>query len=216
MKAPLRYAACVVAVAIATPAGAQTIDFESTPVGALAEGTTIGGITFFSALGTGLEVANYGVQSDGLGLAVRNDTNGNFLRGSIAGGANFLSFDFGNDDAFFTTLSDIATLRVFSGATFLDTVTVALNRDDIMNQSIAYSGLFDNFTFAFTDAAGNPFTGGGATAVGLIETVDNFRLTPQAAVPEPSTWTMLLLGFGAIGLGMRRRKARLGFAGSFA
>ena len=29
---------------------------------------------------------------------------------------------------------------------------------------------------------------------------------PQGAVPEPSTWAMMLLGFGAIGVGMRRRR----------
>jgi len=27
-----------------------------------------------------------------------------------------------------------------------------------------------------------------------------------AAVPEPATWAMMLLGFGAIGFTMRRRK----------
>lgn len=30
---------------------------------------------------------------------------------------------------------------------------------------------------------------------------------PQAAVPEPATWTMLILGFGAIGAALRRRRA---------
>jgi hypothetical protein len=30
---------------------------------------------------------------------------------------------------------------------------------------------------------------------------------PASAVPEPATWAMMLLGFGAIGLAMRRRKA---------
>ncbi len=30
--------------------------------------------------------------------------------------------------------------------------------------------------------------------------------TPVAAVPEPSTWGMMLLGFGAIGVSMRRRR----------
>ncbi|MDP3782272.1 MAG: PEPxxWA-CTERM sorting domain-containing protein [Sphingopyxis sp.] len=28
----------------------------------------------------------------------------------------------------------------------------------------------------------------------------------MSAVPEPGTWAMVLLGFGAIGFGMRRRK----------
>lgn len=31
--------------------------------------------------------------------------------------------------------------------------------------------------------------------------------TVETAVPEPSTWAMMLLGFGAIGWGMRRRNA---------
>jgi hypothetical protein len=32
---------------------------------------------------------------------------------------------------------------------------------------------------------------------------------PQGAVPEPATWAMMLLGFGFIGVGMRRRNNRL-------
>jgi choice-of-anchor C domain-containing protein len=35
--------------------------------------------------------------------------------------------------------------------------------------------------------------------------LDNVSLA--AAVPEPSTWAMMLVGFGAIGFGMRRRKS---------
>jgi hypothetical protein len=43
----------------------------------------------------------------------------------------------------------------------------------------------------------------------------NATFTPNAAVPEPATWAMMLLGFGAIGFGMRRRRketARVRFA----
>lgn len=32
------------------------------------------------------------------------------------------------------------------------------------------------------------------------------------AVPEPATWAMMLLGFGAVGAGMRRRNVRVSFA----
>ncbi len=44
-------------------------------------------------------------------------------------------------------------------------------------------------------------------------TFDTFRLTSDnqtsGAVPEPATWAMLILGFGAIGIAARRRKPAL-------
>ncbi len=201
-----------IAAFTATNAMAQTVDFESTPSGTLAQGTTIGGITFTSQTGSGMGVNNFGAEGDGQSLAIFDDTNGNFLKGAIAGGATALSFTFGNDDPGFSNPGDLAWLQVFNGATLVNTVTVVLNRDDIMNQSISYSGLFfDNFTFAYTDAAGNPFTGGGNANVGLIEIVDNFRYS--GAVPEPATWALLMLGFGVIGGSMRaRRRTSVAFA----
>jgi hypothetical protein len=60
--------------------------------------------------------------------------------------------------------------------------------------------------FAMTDCPqGDPiFT---ACAVGEVA----FRTTTDVngAVPEPSTWAMMLLGFGAVGFGMRRRTQKL-------
>lgn len=44
-------------------------------------------------------------------------------------------------------------------------------------------------------------TPGGANVSGKFT-----LLTPSAAVPEPGTWAMMLLGFGATGFAMRRRR----------
>ncbi len=192
----------------AFPATAETIDFETTPVGTYADGTVIGGVTLGTALGNGFSIGNYGVQSDGRGLAVFNDTNGNFLTGSLSGSATSISFDFGNDDPFFTNAGDLATLKLFNGLVQVGLATVVLNRDDVINQTIDYTGAaFNNFTFAYTDAAGNPFTGGGTALPGLTEVVDNFRID-VAGVPEPSTWALMILGFGAVGGAIRRASGR--------
>ena len=43
----------------------------------------------------------------------------------------------------------------------------------------------------------------------LYTFIDDFRLgtANNGAVPEPSTWAMMLMGFGAIGVALRRRRS---------
>ena len=53
-----------------------------------------------------------------------------------------------------------------------------------------------------------PVTGGGVQ-------FDNIRLNDViAAVPEPTTWAMMVLGFGVMGSAMRRRKVTTGMLAS--
>jgi hypothetical protein len=201
----LAFAAAMVAAPVQA---ATTIDFSGHSGTYASGGLTIGGLTFSNANGTDMEVADFGAQSDGEGLAIFSDADGNFLIADLASIATSISLDFGNDDPFFTNPGDLAVLQLFLGGVLVDTVQVVLNPDDIMNQTISYAGgAFDRFTFAFTNAAGAPFTGGGQKNVGLIEIVDNIRLN-VGAVPEPSTWAMMLLGFGAVGFSVRRNKKK--------
>jgi len=57
---------------------------------------------------------------------------------------------------------------------------------------------------------GQTFASLGLTPGQYVWTLPNDAITVNvgsaSAVPEPSTWTMLLLGFGALGFAMRRRK----------
>jgi hypothetical protein len=56
-----------------------------------------------------------------------------------------------------------------------------------------------------TPAGGNQpqvyLTAGGSQGIG-----------PAAAVPEPASWAMMIMGFGAVGAGLRRRRATVAFA----
>ena len=51
----------------------------------------------------------------------------------------------------------------------------------------------------------SPFNGITVSQAGGFAVIDNFSFG-AAAVPEPDTWAMMLLGFGAIGCAMRRRQ----------
>ena len=209
-------AAAVTAAAFTMTSPAQaamlSIDFEEDVSGAKADGftaTDYAGLAFFSDLGVGLETGDYGAQSDGKALSARNDTNGNFISGVFSDGPHtFLSMDFGNDDAFYTNPGDRAVLTVFLGAAMVGQTFVVMNRNDVMDQTIGFAfGSFDSFTLAYTDVAGNPFTGGGGTAVGLIEVIDNITFdVPDTVVPEPASWALMILGFGGVGTILRSRK----------
>ncbi|QNN64600.1 PEP-CTERM sorting domain-containing protein [Sphingomonas rhizophila] len=68
-------------------------------------------------------------------------------------------------------------------------------------------------TYIFRTNATNYNLGGTFTAQdGSVAQRLNFSPTAAPAVPEPGTWAMMLLGFGAIGFGLRRRRHPMGSA----
>lgn len=91
----------------------------------------------------------------------------------------------------------IIGIPYFATATTYDTAFTQ-NRSNLMEAS----GRFDSSTFRVINQAHSYTTVGRGGEVFARFTFTG--LVP--AVPEPSTWTMMLIGFGAIGHAMRRRK----------
>ena len=129
------------------------------------------------------------------GLA--SDTFPQTLTANLSSFYNAVGLNFGNDDTCCSS-GFSAILTVWSGATNLGSVTVAANMNDFVDQFIGLSSVtaFDRVDISY-----------GSNAE-LYTFIDDFRLGTAAtgAVPEPSTWAMMLLGFGAIGYSMRRRR----------
>lgn len=82
-------------------------------------------------------------------------------------------------------------------------------------------GFFDGSDVSFTSTNSlQPFALGGTCFDGQVrgeESCNNFAYTlsyfyTPSAVPELSTWTMMLLGFGAVGFTLRRRSKSLALA----
>lgn len=118
-------------------------------------------------------------------LQVTTDSSGHVT--NITGTANgnsilALSTYASADNMFYSTPSYVS----FSGLSF----STALNTFGIGN-----TGLGD---YGITDILSNP--SGACCGTHPLE------LTVTQAVPEPATWAMMLLGFGAIGVAMGRRR----------
>lgn len=130
------------------------------------------------------------------------------LRGT--NGSTFAGF---NGESYALSLLFDAVINIFSmdaarsGGSQDGTITITglLNGNVVATNSVklgainewstlALSGNFDRVNISGAGTGFHPFG------------VDNIRFdTVNAAVPEPATWALMLIGFGVIGFGMRRR-----------
>lgn len=98
-------------------------------------------------------------------------------------------------------------IRLATGST--TSATFSLGGTAFNNRSADW--IFFDVTGAQAGQTFSVFTTAGINGCGCLGGVAFDTLaTPPAAVPEPATWAMMLVGFGAIGYGMRgRRKTSL-------
>jgi len=110
---------------------------------------------------------------------------------TILSGFSAAEFNLENGDpsSFLVTLTDSG------GDTFSETLS-KLNGSNIFNILAPAGTTYTSATFTST--------GGG------FADLKQLRVTLATAVPEPATWAMILLGFGGIGMAMRRRRSGRG------
>jgi hypothetical protein len=114
------------------------------------------------------------------------------------GGLTQLGLDFGSADAY-----NFFTLFLTGGMA----PSITFNGQDIIDIGTADGNQVSNRTNGRLTFFANPgvrITGLNLTSTSNSLETDNYGIT--AAVPEPSTWAMMLFGFGAIGFGMRRSR----------
>ena len=108
------------------------------------------------------------------------------ISGTINGAAITGLFNIQNNPYYYIT----------SGATFLDGSGVRFNTATASN--IAF--------FHQDNVASDIYRVNGNGTISAFGPATSTRVNAVAAVPEPTTWAMMLVGFGAVGFAMRRRK----------
>lgn len=192
--------------ATSTLSGATLINFEGLAEGTLVGSGTYSGVTFSQPDGGRPQIDNspflfgYG-PSSGTGV----------LTGSTEGGAPFptvagltVTFSSGQSsvEAFLSDTSALGTYNILAygfGGVLLDSFNASGT-----NRYVGFSGLgADIYSVQF----------GPSSAFGDAFAIDDVRfVAATGAVPEPGTWAMMLLGFGGMGVALRRRRSLTGTA----
>lgn len=198
----LALCSCVVALlSLSSTANATVINFDDQVNGAVITNQYAGlGATF--STDTGAQVL---VTTQDLGSSLPN-----FICTGVGGSLNCtgnIYVDFAtavSGLSFVATGSnntgDVGDVRVFAGGTLLGTVDITGN--DLPSTPIgidltAFTGITRIEIANISDLAGLGF--------------DDFSFQGSVVpgVPEPTSWAMMLLGFGAIGFAMRRTRKRV-------
>lgn len=210
----MRLATVSVLLAVTTPAAAVVIDFEDLVVGTALSNQYAGlGVTFspnaFS--GPGGPTGNWATNTDLTivsstggdvgGLGTPSLVSGNMVRSfdgwlgengdpslliSFSGSINSFSLDFAG---IFTSSS--TRLFIFDGSTLLDTVVATGSTGQ---ETLSFSA--PSFTsVVVTPGEFNDWVG-----------FDNLEFTFADVIPEPSSWAMMIAGFGLTGAMLRRRR----------
>src|SRR5215204_2675669 len=110
------------------------------------------------------------------------------------------------------TVADTTTIGFteasLSSPTFMETVVFTNTLAGLYSITLTTSSPDVDFTSAFLAGLGGPYNlveiNGNNSGAGSLG--GSITIRQANAVPEPATWAMMLVGFGAVGFAMRRRQ----------
>lgn len=171
--------------------------------------------------GTVGQNSGVGITFSSLTDVLNGDANGQAGISSTDGVLNSLSFLLQDGYSFGSATFNLVPVSGRSEAK-ADLVRITYYTPDAGWQTIGINTNGQNFTGIY-GTAGERFIGAGFEGAPITDGIGNFRqlrlgdvrsnasvLEQSGAVPEASTWAMLLIGFGAVGATLRTRKTNRG------
>lgn len=167
-----------------TPAGLLRVTSNATGIGVRGGQNAQLDTNFLSAQETLLLTASQAFKITGLKLGIV-DANDTLQIYGVKADGSLVSLGFAG-----TIASGLGGAAISSGAAPNGITTLTLNNA---------TGKYNRFLFT-TAARGNDVVGGGTGQGYMIAQI-------TAAIPEPGTWAMMILGLGMMGFALRRRAA---------
>ena len=208
MKTMFALAAAAAALAVAPANAATPFDLEGETTGVFPSVTVMDGslsltITSEARAGT-VFIGGSGVGLVGQG-AVANLGGGVFfgafapMRFTFGGVLDSVTFNYGDNGG--DDDNPVSVSAFTAAGTLLGNVGGGYNAGETGGRSItaAFSGA-SYYILSSGSADGNPNS--------LLWDVASYTLAGGGGVPEPATWALMILGFGAVGGAMRRRSGR--------
>lgn len=187
MKKVLAAVMLTLGLSSALPAAAAVIDFSQFAAGTTFDGPlSVGEATFISSSGS-LLITNFGA-GNAICAAFGSSCAGT-LSLSFSSGVSGFETSFSGDDVAGSTLS-------YQGQTPTLAFTGRLPSDGDAATATPIRLPFSNLSFI-------SFTSDDPDGVAL----GNVSFTSSAAVPEPTTWAMMIVGMGVVGTALRRRRS---------
>jgi hypothetical protein len=149
----------------------------------------------------------FGSTASSVNYAIYADVDG--LPGGTAlesGSATLTTTSADPDLSSFLETFPIASITLSSGSYFFAVQAVTSNQSDFLQQGLVTSGAAETHDGGLTWSAGYENSSNGQELYGV-------SVALGSAVPEPSTWAMMLLGFAGLGyVGYRQRQKLAGAA----
>jgi len=203
------------ALALAGPAAAEVITFDDLGLGA-PHAFTVGQTPI--AVGSGYTLQRSSIEYGTSGTIIDPNATGNSYNSGGRTGFEYVMT--GSEVVNLVTILKRADAGVFSLAGFDYHGWNNNFSPSIFIEGVKAGGGVVSQTFALTNTFQQPWHTATVldqftdlvevrfgSASNRVMAIDNINLSHAAAVPEPATWAMMLLGFGGIGAAVRRRRA---------